>query len=112
FSISLMSAMALLFQKQARRSALFAEIILPMAAVALIFAVGYRELVRPERASAFLKLGIGLPELTVALIQPSIPQSMIWDENENDYRFKQLIKLSEDALTNNPDIVLWPEAAV
>ena len=37
---------------------------------------------------------------------------MIWDESESDYRFQQLLKLSQQALTNKPDLLIWPEAAV
>jgi apolipoprotein N-acyltransferase len=53
------------------------------------------------------------PEVTtkIALIQPSIPQTLIWDERANEDRFRQLIKLSEEALAAGPDIFVWPEAS-
>ncbi len=54
------------------------------------------------------------PERTVkiALIQPSIPQTLIWDPNENTNRFNELIRLSEMALQTKPQILIWPEAAM
>ena len=52
------------------------------------------------------------PTLRVTLIQPSVPQTMIWDENENTNRFRQLLQLSETALTNKTDLLIWPESAV
>jgi apolipoprotein N-acyltransferase len=37
---------------------------------------------------------------------------MIWDTTENSNRFRQLIELTAAALTNEADLLLWPEAAV
>ena len=51
-------------------------------------------------------------EIKIALVQPSIPQTMIWDKNENEERFKKLIELIKCALTNQPDVVILPEAAI
>src|SRR5262249_33530599 len=51
-------------------------------------------------------------ELKVTLIQPSIPQALIWDEANDQMRFQNLIHLSEQALTNETDVLMWPEAAV
>jgi predicted amidohydrolase len=59
---------------------------------------------------------LGIPEpgrqISVALVQPSIPQTLIWDTNENAYRFQQVLALSEKALASEPDLLVWPEAAV
>ncbi|MGC8743671.1 MAG: apolipoprotein N-acyltransferase [Verrucomicrobiia bacterium] len=52
------------------------------------------------------------PHIRVALVQPSIPQTMIWDKNENSYRFRKLLELSRLALAAKPDILILPEAAV
>ncbi|MGH7977853.1 MAG: apolipoprotein N-acyltransferase, partial [Limisphaerales bacterium] len=48
----------------------------------------------------------------VALVQPAIPQNLIWDENAAAARFHQLLQLSETALTNRVDLLVWPESAV
>ena len=51
-------------------------------------------------------------EIKVALVQPSIPQTLIWDAKENTARFQQVIALSEKALASKPDLLIWPESAV
>ena len=52
--------------------------------------------------------------LEAVLIQPSIPQTLIWDTNQSSIRFKQLVELSERALQErtNAHLLVWPEAAV
>ena len=51
-------------------------------------------------------------ELTLALVQPSIPQTMIWNPAEKTNRFAKLMQLSELALATKPDVLVWPEAAL
>jgi apolipoprotein N-acyltransferase len=103
FSLSLLSAGVMLFRRPTSRSVWIGEIFVPMVVVALVFNFGSRKLVHaavPERT------------LKVAFVQPSIPQTLIWDESKDDERFAALVSLSKEALTNNPDLVLWPEAAL
>ena len=50
--------------------------------------------------------------LRVTLVQPSIPQTLIWDTSRDQDRFRELIQLSEQALSNRTDLLIWPEAAV
>lgn len=102
-SVSLLGTVAVIVRRPAMRSAWFAEIILPMAVVLAVYGFGYHRLVQPARKT---------PELSVALIQPSIPQSLIWDPNESSNRFVQLLELSRRALTNKPDLLIWPESAI
>jgi apolipoprotein N-acyltransferase len=71
--------------------------------LAIVFAGGLRKLRMPDDAAL---------ELRVTFVQPSIPQTMIWDTTENSNRFRQLIELTSQALTNETDLLLWPEAAV
>lgn len=52
------------------------------------------------------------PELSLALVQPSIPQTMIWNPAEKTNRFAKLMQLSELALATKPDVLVWPEAAL
>jgi apolipoprotein N-acyltransferase len=59
-----------------------------------------RAAARPERS------------LRIALVQPSIPQTMIWNAADSATRFEELMKLTAAALTNHPDLLIWPEAAV
>jgi apolipoprotein N-acyltransferase len=51
-------------------------------------------------------------EIKVALIQPSIPQTLMWDAKEDAARFQDVIALSEQALESKPDLLVWPESAV
>ena len=50
---------------------------------------------------------------SVCLIQPSIPQTLIWDKKENQKRFEKLIETSEKIIaTNIVNLLVWPEAAI
>jgi len=102
-SLSLLSGALMLIRQPARRSAVLGEILVPCLAVALVFNFGLRRLGQSTPPSR---------TLSVAFIQPSIPQTLIWDPRGNDARFQELIRLSETALTNHVDLLLWPEAAV
>ena len=102
-SLSLVCAAAAIIHKPAMRSAWVGQIIVPMAVVGTIYGVGYHRLLQPDEKG---------PEVTVALIQPSIPQTMIWDAAESSHRFEELMKLSTRAVSAKPDLLVWPEAAV
>jgi apolipoprotein N-acyltransferase len=102
-SLSLLSAGLMVVLRPTTRSIWVGEIFLPALVLALLFNFGLRQLVRgpaPDRT------------LNVALIQPSIPQTLIWDTSRDMDRFHELIHLSEQALTNRTDLLVWPEAAV
>jgi apolipoprotein N-acyltransferase len=103
FALSLVSAGVMLFRRPTMRSVWIAEIFLPMLVVAIVFNFGSRQLRHGPAAARTIK---------VAMVQPSIPQTLIWDETMDEQRFHELVRLSEQALTNHPDLLLWPEAAV
>ncbi len=50
--------------------------------------------------------------MKLALVQPSIPQTLIFDPGAVTNRFNQLLKLSEQALAAKPDVLIWPEASL
>jgi apolipoprotein N-acyltransferase len=102
-SLSLIGAVSSIIFKPALRSAWLGEIILPLVAVAALFVFGFHRLSQSEPPSR---------ELNVTLVQPSIPQTLIWDASENTNRFRQLIELSERALAEKTDLLVWPEAAL
>ena len=79
------------------------EIFLPVIVVALVSTIGFRQLTDEPPAPRTLR---------VDLIQPSIPQTLIWDTSRDQERFHELIHLSEQALSNRTDLLVWPEAAV
>ncbi len=102
-SLSLMSAALMVVFRPTVRAAWMGEIILPLAVVMLLFNLGLRKM---QHASAPPRT------LKVTLVQPSIPQTLIWNTDANMERFQELIHLSEQALTNQTDLLVWPEAGV
>ena len=103
FSLSLYSAVIAIVRQPTVRYAWLGEVILPLAVSMALFVFGLGRLREPTGGGEHLR---------VTFVQPSIPQTMIWDEKENDSRFQQLLGLTRDALTNKTDLLLWPEAAV
>ena len=103
FSVSLLCAFIAMFQSPANRWNTLREILLPSAFVFLAVVLGYSTLRHAEVPSNTVK---------IALVQPSIPQTVIWDPRGDATRFQQLLRLSEQALADDPDILIWPEAAV
>ena len=102
-SLSFYSAIRMIFSKPDLRFAWQPEIFLPLLAVALLFAAGCFPMRRPVTTAASLR---------ITLIQPSVPQNLIWDDAANAGRFRQLLALTENALTNRTDLLIWPEAAL
>jgi apolipoprotein N-acyltransferase len=85
------------------RLTLFADIALPILAVMLLTVSGGAKLLtRPERRA----------DLTIALVQPSIPQRLIFDPREATNRFNTLMDLTRLALAGKPDLLVWPEASL
>jgi apolipoprotein N-acyltransferase len=102
-SLSLFSAGRMIFARPDSRFAWQPEIFLPLFVVAGLFASGEFKTIGQQPPASTLR---------VTLVQPSVPQNLIWDESQNANRFQQLIALSENALTNKTDLLIWPEAAV
>jgi apolipoprotein N-acyltransferase len=103
FSVSLGCALILLARKPLARRLWSAELALPMLVTGLVYIAGYQHL-GPLEENA--------PKLKVAMIQPSIPQTLIWDPSADEDRFAALMRLSEEALEAKPDLLIWPEAAL
>ncbi len=105
FSLALWCAVAVILREPEKRTRQLAELAVPLLVVAGVIQFGIRRVSQTTPDAA-------RPALKLALVQPSIPQTWIWDPNESSRRFQQLIELSRDALTNRPDLLVWPEAAV
>ena len=103
FSFGLVSSVVLLVKAPSRRRALAGEIALPALVVTILFAAGAGRITNSPAPVSVRR---------IALIQPSIPQLLIWDRNESTNRFRALIELTRAALTNRPDLVVWPEASL
>ena len=50
--------------------------------------------------------------LRVALVQPSVPQKIKFNPEENAKAFRSVLELSGMALAAKPDLLIWPEAVV
>lgn len=85
------------------RFALITDLGLPLAVVFGLALAGTRQLLQRPTTDG---------ELTLALVQPSIPQHLIWDEDESTNRFNTLMDLSRLALAAQPDLLVWPEGAL
>jgi len=102
-SIALYSAVRLMLRQPNPRLIWQAEIMLPLVAILILFIFGFARLSGENPPG---------PALRVTLIQPSIPQTLIWNPEEDDRRFQGLLAQSQAALTNRTDLLLWPESAV
>ncbi len=102
-SLSLLSAVKTIFRRPTMRFAWQADFILPLFVITAIFAFGSVRL-RDQNSPT--------STLHITLVQPSIPQTLIWDPSANSNRFQQLLVLSENALQNKTDLLIWPESAV
>ena len=102
-SLAMYSGVFAVFRQPTSRYIWLSEILLPLVVVLLLFVTGM---------SRVRNAPVEHETLRVTFVQPAIPQSMIWDTGENTNRFNQLIKLTEQALTNETDLLLWPEAAL
>ena len=102
-SASLLCALAVIVGRPGFRTAWMPEIILPFTALVVLFGYGFHRL---EQAPAPAR------ELQVTMIQPSIPQTLIWNPENDTERFHALIQLTEQALTNRTDLLVWPESAI
>ena len=71
----------------------------------------------------FLSLGYGFHELymthdaggrrlTVSVIQGNIPQSIKWLDYAKEQILERYLSLTSEALSDNPDLIIWPEAAL
>lgn len=102
-SLALLSAALMLIRRPNARSVWVGETFVPVLVAAALFNLGFREL-RREPPSA--------RTLGVTLVQPSIPQTLMWNAENDAARFQGLLRLTEEALTNRTDLVIWPESGI
>ena len=102
-SVALAGALLLVVFRPEKRFALLAEGRFPLIALLIIVGIGFNRMLpsrdgTPER-----------PTLSVALVQPSIPQQLIWDDAASPARFQKAFDLSRQAAALRPDLLVWPE---
>lgn len=102
-ALALYSSVIALLRNPTTRYIWLGEIALPTVVVMVVFNVGLARIRSAPANDASLR---------VSFIQPAVPQTMIWDTAENTNRFNKLVALTQTALTNKTDLLLWPEAAL
>jgi apolipoprotein N-acyltransferase len=102
-ALALYSGARLIYLHPTKRYIWQGEIVLPLATVVVLFGLGMARASRETPAAEHLR---------VTIVQPSIPQSMIWSPTADAIRFQDLLAQSQKALTNQTDLLLWPESAV
>lgn len=103
FSTSLFVATTLLLHHPDRTAAWRRPLLFPALLAVLVAGHGFLTLRNPLPSS---------PTLRIAAVQPSIPQTVIFDPDAAPARFETLLRLTEQALTTQPDLLLWPEASL
>ena len=103
FSVSLVTAVAFLAHAPDRPSLWRRPLVFPSLMVVAATGGGFL---------AVLSDGPAPRRLEVALIQPNIPQTVIFDPDATTNRFETLYRLTDQALATRPDLVLWPEASL
>ena len=102
-SLSLFLAVKVIIQEPGSSSAWLGEIILALAVLTGVLVFGFK---KAGQSSATGR------ELAVALVQPAIPQTLIWDPAENSNRFSHVLTLSKSALADEVELLIWPESAI
>ena len=97
-SVSLVVALLALTRQPGR--GVWGEAGLPLLAAVVVASLG---------ASKVAKIQPAEVELSVALVQPGFPQTLIWNTNENNALFENLLALSEKALADKASLLIWPE---
>ncbi|MCC6234669.1 MAG: apolipoprotein N-acyltransferase [Verrucomicrobiales bacterium] len=103
FSTSLMTALVLLVRHPDRPGLWRRPLVFPALIVVAVTGGGTLGMVGDAPPAR---------RLNVALVQPSIAQTMIFDADAGPQRFETLLRLTEQAVTTRPDLVLWPEASL
>ena len=103
-SVSLAGALALLVFRPGHRRGWTVSLRVPVLVLLLVLGLGFRRLVTAPRP--------GDRTVALALVQPSIPQRLIWDDAANPARFEKVLALTREALATRPDAVIWPEGSM
>jgi apolipoprotein N-acyltransferase len=103
FSVAALLAVQCVLKHPVHPHAWLRPMALPLLALSGTLAYGMIVIAQNQPANRFLK---------VVLVQPSIPQTLIWDENESTNRFEKMLELSELAMAARPQLMIWPESSV
>ena len=87
--------------------ALLKDLAMPAALVLVALGLGKWALSQP--------LAEPRGSLKIALVQPAIPQTVLWNVNDpvsQSNRFEHMMDLSDWAVAKEPDLLVWPEASL
>lgn len=104
--VALCFAAARLIWDPTRKGVWGADLALPVLVLCGVWIWGW------YRIGSAQVLGADRQRVRLALVQPSIPQRVIWDAAQIPARKAQLLRLTAQALGSAPDLVIWPEAAL
>lgn len=79
--------------------------LLPLFCLLAVLLYGYSSLYRIAQAA-------GRTTLRLSVIQPNIPQALKWDPSARGFIKDKYFALTEEAARDNPDLIIWPEAAL
>jgi apolipoprotein N-acyltransferase len=102
-SLGLTGSILQLIRSTRQRTSWMSDLRIPVLVLLLVLAWGVRRLTVPRTE--------GVP-VSLALVQPSIPQTLIWDEGANPERFGKVFALTRSALESKPDVLVWPEGSL
>jgi apolipoprotein N-acyltransferase len=101
-SLALLQAVLLALRNPGAYPVWLAELFAPLLIVAFLFNLGSRH-VRQDAPTP--------RSLRITLVQPTIPQTLIQNPAADDEQFRNLLRLSEQALADPTGLLIWPEAA-
>lgn len=103
FSVSLFFAALQIRRKNQANPWIWAsDMILPCMVIMITIAFGFFRIGTISELSTPIKF---------ALVQPSIPQQLIWATGSDEKRLAKVLELSELALLSKPDVLIWPESS-
>jgi apolipoprotein N-acyltransferase len=106
-SVALVGACLAVVLRPRERGSWLAEARIPLFAVLICLGTGFFRVMDRRRMDAEQPAS----EVRLALIQPAIPQTVLWDEGAWAESFAVVERLTQAALTTAPEVVIWPEGS-
>lgn len=105
-SISVVSVLLMVGVRPKNRLGWLAEARVPLIVLVIVSGLGFR------RVMTVGAIETRQPRIALGLIQPSIPQEILWDKSQSAARFEKIYHLSDQALAVQPDVLVWPEGCL
>lgn len=102
-SLALLGALLQVRRSSENRFGWTADLRIPLVVLLVVVGWGFRRIMTAPPEG---------PATTLGLVQPSIPQTLIWDDAANPERFAKVFALTETALAGRPEVLIWPEGSL